>query len=170
MTQQRSEAPQLRAKLARSGRVWGWPQQAIFFRLGLQKMCNCGHSCPACRFVRTWILRRFISLWIITICHDSSEINRCTALIPSSISGQNGPKWQRFATDLASSFAPMLKLPASSGPVQDFIVNGLDNAITIYYNMNERNFVHSYACLYPMGVSYEKGYRIDRKPAKAGNI
>lgn len=26
------------------------PQQAIFCRMSLQKICNCGHSCPACRF------------------------------------------------------------------------------------------------------------------------
>jgi hypothetical protein len=30
MTQQRSEAPQLRAILGRSGRVWGWPNKQFF--------------------------------------------------------------------------------------------------------------------------------------------
>ena len=38
MTQQRSEATHLRAKLARSGRVWGWPQQAIFYSLTAGKI------------------------------------------------------------------------------------------------------------------------------------
>lgn len=31
MTQQRAQSASLRAKLARSDRVWGWPQQAFFW-------------------------------------------------------------------------------------------------------------------------------------------
>ena len=63
MTQQRSEAPRLRAKLARSGGVWGWPQQAIFCGLTAGQITKNMQLWPQLPCLPSTACRLLLAVW-----------------------------------------------------------------------------------------------------------
>ncbi len=80
--------------------VGALPQQSIFCKLVLQKICNCVHSCPACRLYQDFTIQTASNANVNTLADflrfalRSNHKRLLVGASPNSAtSGQLGPEW-----------------------------------------------------------------------------